>query len=77
MTNTCEHGHFARVCEMCDRDRRIKELEAEVERLRSVCRLASKAIADDIRNAAIDGVAKRQLILLAEDLANEGSKDGK
>ena len=37
MTDTardCIHGQLARSCEICERDQRIAELEAEVERLR-------------------------------------------
>lgn len=54
---------------------KVGAMEDEIKRLRCVCRLASQAITDDIRNAAIDGVAKKKLVLLAKDLANEGSKE--
>ena len=37
MSNTCEHGHLARKCEVC-------ELKAEVARLRSVCREAATTV---------------------------------
>jgi len=43
--NTCEHGHLARKCEVCMRDGDIKELRAEVARLRSVCREAADELA--------------------------------
>lgn len=36
--DTCEHGHLARKCEVC-------ELKAEVARLRSVCREAATELA--------------------------------
>ena len=35
--DTCEHGHLARKCEVC-------ELKAEVSRLRSVCRVAAGVV---------------------------------
>jgi len=36
--DTCEHGHLARKCEVC-------ELKADVARLRSVCREAADELA--------------------------------
>jgi len=36
--DTCEHGHLARKCELC-------ELKAEVAKLRSVCREAADEVA--------------------------------
>lgn len=36
-TNTCEHGHLARKCEVC-------ELKSDVARLRSVCREAATTV---------------------------------
>ncbi len=32
----CEHGSLKRKCEICERDERIEELEAEVNRLREI-----------------------------------------
>ena len=74
MTNTCEHGHLARSFEMCDRDKRIKELEAEVERLRSVCRVAAEQLRHYLRNQYwMSYDVYRKVSNQVKNLANEGS----
>jgi len=67
INNICEHGQLQRKCEVC-------ELKAEIARLRSVCRMASGEITKDLRNAEIDGITRKQLMLLASDLADAGKE---
>lgn len=38
MTNQCQHGHLARVCEMCDKDHEILRLTGEAAVMRSLLR---------------------------------------
>ena len=73
MTNTCEHGHFARSCDVCFYTKRVGELEAEVRNLRKLCVDSSKRM----REMALGwGVAKRnKMKAVADVLANEGSKE--
>ncbi len=70
VSNTCEHGHLARVCEVC-------ELKAEVQRLREVCKRGADEIDVVLRTTRQDKSTHNQLGTLACSLANEGSKDGK
>lgn len=34
MSGVCRHGSLRRVCEICDLEETVKELEAEIERLK-------------------------------------------
>ncbi len=42
MSDTCKHGHFARVCEMCDRDKTIADLREAVRVLAASVRSNAK-----------------------------------
>ena len=67
MSNTCEHGHLARKCEVC-------ELKAEVARLRSVCRLASD-YACEIRSRTLSRTGTWMMLNnLMKDLADAGKE---
>jgi len=35
MSGVCRHGALRRVCEICDLEETVKELEAEIERLKN------------------------------------------
>lgn len=62
--NTCEHGHLARKCEVC-------ELKAEVARLRSVCREAGK----DVRTVSYWGIVDWDKVRsIAADLEQAGKE---
>lgn len=74
--NTCEHGHLARKCEVCLRDGDIKELRAEVARLRSVCREA----ADEVAGLRLAFVQKERLPTMYKEvtqLINDLTEAGK
>ena len=47
-TEWCKHGHLKRACQLCEKDARIAELEAEVERkTEALTRIADQWIAAD------------------------------
>lgn len=43
--NQCQHGHLARVCEMCDKDHEILRLTGEAAVLRSLLRECDAVLA--------------------------------
>ena len=60
MTNQCEHGQLARVCELCEKDAEIAALRAEYER-------ACKLVAD--MHAAAMGAKVGPRLGVVEDVA--------
>ncbi len=84
MSISCEHGHLARVCEVCDRDRRIKELEEAVRVLAKEVWWSTKRSyeewgsgGEDVMDHVPDDVKNNKIAAAAVRYAGEGSKDGK
>ena len=63
----CEHGHLRRVCDVC-------ELQAEVTRLREVCRLAAIQLDMVTINMPQGGRAQAHTLGVIADLEQAGKE---
>lgn len=67
MSDTCEHGHLRRVCEVC-------ELKAEVARLREVCSDAAYKVLR-VTVTMIPGTDKRSSLMNTADMLQATGKE--
>ena len=83
MTNQCEHGQLARVCELCAKDAEIAALREVVDAARRLVEhadfqlggiLSADSKAKDIPSKAVSQVKARHLASLRDRLAALGDK---
>ena len=60
MNEVCEHGHQARKCEVCERDKRIAELEAAVDVLAVELARVPELVSEAVMNNPIAAAAVRK-----------------